>query len=267
MENFTEILFGVENHVATITLNRPEVYNALSDVMRDELRTAIKYIKNNEDQIRIVVLTGAGQAFCAGGDVKMMKRRIENGVDYEERLAFYRKDVEDMVYRFRSIRQPTIAAINGHAFGAGCSIALLCDMRVASEHAKFGMPFGKRGLVPDWGATYTLPRLLGTGKAMELAFTGKAFDAQEALRIGLINAIYPAEELMAGVRSLCNDMLTSSPFSTYAAKQLMINGLNSSLETAMKAEGEAQSACFCSDDHREGVDCFLEKRNPQFTGK
>lgn len=266
MKNFSEILFGVENHVATITLNRPEAYNALSDVMRNELRTAIKYIKNNEDQIRIVVLTGAGKAFCAGGDVKMMKQRIENGVDYEERLTFYRKDVEDMVYRFRSIRQPTIAAINGHAFGAGCSIALLCDMRVASERAKFGMPFGKRGLVPDWGATYTLPRLLGTGKAMELAFTGKAFDAQEALRIGLINAIYPAEELMTGVRSLCDDMLTSSPFSTYAAKQLMINGLNSSLETAMKAEGEAQSACFCSDDHREGVDSFLEKRNPQFTG-
>ena len=265
--NFEEIQFSVEHYVATITLDRPDAYNAISDVMRNDLRRAIQYIREHEQEIRIVVLTGSGKAFCAGGDIKLMKRRIEGGVTYEERLDTYKKDVEDMVYRFKGIRQPVIAAINGAAYGAGCSIALLCDIRVSSDKAKFGLPFGKRGLVPDWGATYYLPRVLGTAKAMELAFTGGSFDAEEARRIGLVSEVYAAEEFNACVRKLCGEMLMSSPCSTYAGKALMYAGLGLTLEEAMKAEGEAQSRCFCSDDHREGVDCFLEKRAPTFTGK
>ena len=180
MEKYTEILFSVENHVATITLNRPDDYNALSDVMRNDLRQAIKTINDHQEEIRIVVLTGAGKAFCAGGDIKLMKKRIEDGTTYEQRMETYRKDVSDMVLRFRSIQQPVIAALNGATYGAGCSIAMLCDIRVASEKVKFGLPFGRRGLIPDWGATYFLPRIVGTAKAIELSSAGNSFDATAA---------------------------------------------------------------------------------------
>lgn len=267
METYFEILFNVENHVATITLNRPDVYNALSDVMRDDLRRAIRRIGECGDEVRIVVLTGQGKAFCAGGDIKLMKKRIEDGTTYEERLATYKKDVADMVLRIRGIRQPVIAAINGPAYGAGCSIAMLCDLRITSDKAKFGLPFGRRGLIPDWGATYFLPRIVGTAKAIELSSTGRSFDAAAALQIGLVNDVVPHDELMDKVRGYCDAMLLSSPISLNRGKAALYNSLSLSLEEALTAEGLVQSACYSSDDHREGVDCFLEKRDPVFTGK
>ena len=267
MEGYTEIRFEVENYVATITLNRPEAYNALSDVMRDDLRRAIRYINEHTEEVRIVVITGAGKAFCAGGDIKLMKKRIEDGTTYEQRLETYRKDVADMVLRFRSIRQPMIAALNGATYGAGCSIAMLCDMRVASERAKFGLPFGRRGLIPDWGATYFLPRVVGTAKAIQLSSTGASFDAETAQRIGLVDQVVPADGLMEQVRALCDEMLLTSPGALTMGKQAIYDSMSMSLEDALEAEGIAQSRCYTSDDHREGVDCFLEKRPPVFTGK
>ncbi len=267
MDGYTEILFQVEQYVATITLNRPEAYNALSDVMRDDLRRAIEYINHHPEEIRIVVVTGAGKAFCAGGDIKLMKKRIEDGTTYQQRLDTYKKDVADMVLRFRSIRQPMIAALNGATYGAGCSIAMLCDIRVASEKAKFGLPFGRRGLIPDWGATYFLPRVVGTAKAIELASTGASFDAETARQIGLVDRITPADTLIEQVRQLCDEMLLSSPGSLVMSKQAIYDSMAMELEKALEAEGIAQSLCFTSQDHREGVDCFLEKRPPVFTGR
>lgn len=267
MKDYTEILFDVENYVATITLNRPDAYNALSDVMRNDLRRAIQYINEHPNEIRIVVLTGAGKAFCAGGDIKLMKKRIEDGTTYEQRLDTYRKDVADMVLRFRSIQQPLIAALNGATYGAGCSIAMLCDIRIASDKVKFGLPFGKRGLIPDWGATYFLPRIVGTAKAIELSSTGASFDAMAAKEIGLVNRVIPHEELTEQVRALCNEMLFTSPQSLREGKAAIYNSLELPLDKALKEEGVVQSICYTSDDHREGVDCFLEKRPPVFTGK
>lgn len=267
MDGYTEILFEITDHVAVITLNRPEAYNALSDVMRDDLRRAIQYINEHTDDIRVVVLTGAGKAFCAGGDIKLMKQRIEAGTTYRERLDTYQKDVADMVLRFRSIRQPMIAALNGATYGAGCSIAMLCDIRVASEKAKFGLPFGRRGLIPDWGATYFLPRIVGTANAIMLSSTGTSFDAEEARRIGLVDRVVPADGLMDHVRALCDEMLLSSPGALMMGKSAIYDSMSMSLGDALKAEGEAQSCCYTSDDHREGVDCFLEKRPPVFTGR
>ena len=267
MEKYTEILFSVENHVATITLNRPDDYNALSDVMRNDLRQALKTINDHQEEIRIVVLTGAGKAFCAGGDIKLMKKRIEDGTTYEQRMETYRKDVSDMVLRFRSIQQPVIAALNGATYGAGCSIAMLCDIRVASEKVKFGLPFGRRGLIPDWGATYFLPRIVGTAKAIELSSAGNSFDATAAREIGLVNQVVPQEELMTRVRQLCDEMLLTSPGSLRMGKAAIYNSMDMPLEKALGAEGVAQSICYTSDDHREGVDCFLEKRPPVFTGR
>lgn len=261
-----QILLEVRNYVATITLNRPDAYNAISDQMRVELRDAIECINKDKD-IRIAVITGAGKAFCAGGDIKLMKERIDQRIPYSERLETYRVDVAGMVKTIKSIRQPLIAAINGAAFGAGCSIALLCDIRIAADRAKFGLPFGKRGLVPDWGATYFLPRLIGVSKAMELTATGRSIDAQTALKMGLVNAIAPADELMECVHAYCADMLQSSPASLMEGKAAMYCSLAAELDAALEREAQVQSACYCSDDHREGVDSFLDKRDANFTGK
>ncbi len=267
MEEYKEILFEVERYVATITLNRPEAYNALSDVMRADLRRAVAYINAHEDEIRIVVITGAGKAFCAGGDIKLMKKRIEDGTSYDQRLDTYRRDVADMVLLLRGIRQPVIAALNGAAYGAGCSIAMLCDIRVAADCARFGLPFGRRGLIPDWGATYFLPRIVGPAKAIELSSTGNSFGAQEAKEMGLVNLVASADQLRAQVRRLCDDMLLTSPESLRLGKAAIYGSMSIGLAEALEAEGAAQSACYTSDDHREGVDCFLEKRPPVFTGK
>ena len=264
--SYNQILFHVANHIATITLNRPEALNAISDKMRTELREAIDYINNNHD-VRIVVITGAGKAFCAGGDINLMKERIEKQITYHERLETYRVDVAGMVIKIKSIRQPIIAAINGAAYGAGCSIAMLCDIRIAADHVKFGIPFGKRGLIPDWGASYFLPRLIGVSRAIELTATGRSFDAQTGLQIGFVNAVVPSEELMDYVHAYCADILQSSPASIMEGKAAMYCSLTSELDAALEREALVQSACYCSDDHREGVDCFLEKRKANFTGK
>jgi 2-(1,2-epoxy-1,2-dihydrophenyl)acetyl-CoA isomerase len=264
---YKDIIFKVKNHIATITLNRPDVYNAISDTMRDELREVIDFINENIDDVRIVIITGAGKAFCAGGDINLMKERIEADISYRNRLETYRKDVAGMVKHIKSIRQPVIAVINGAAYGAGCSIAMLCDIRIASDKAKFGLPFGKRGLIADWGATYFLPRLVGLSKAIELTATGKSFDAQLAMQIGFVNAVVPIEDLWKYVEDLCEDILQSSPYSVIKGKAAMTAGLNSELDTALEQEAQIQSECYRSDDHREGVDSFLEKRKAIFTWK
>lgn len=266
IEAYRDLLFELEGHVATITLNRPEAYNAISDRMREELRDVIDCLRESED-IRIVIFTGAGKAFCAGGDIKLMKQRIEEEIPYRERLDTYRRDVAGMVKEIKSIRQLTIAKLNGATYGAGCSIAMLCDIRIASAAAKFGMPFGRRGLIPDWGSLYFLPRLVGTSQAIALTATGRSFDAQKALEIGLVNEIAAPEELDAFVKNYCDDILQSSPMSLLEGKAAIYAAMESELDTALEREAHLQSACYCSDDHREGVDCFLEKRPPVFTGK
>lgn len=263
---YKDILWKVENHVGTITLNRPEAFNAISDTMRKELREVIEIINTNPD-IRIVVITGSGKAFCAGGDIKLMKEKIESNISFQERLTTYRNDVAGMVKLIKSIKQPVIAALNGATFGAGCSIAMLCDMRIAADNIKFGMPFGKRGLIPDWGATYYLPRLIGTSKAIELISTGRTFDAQTALEIGFVNKIVPHEELEETVNNYCQDILQSSPLSVMAGKAAIYASMESEIDTALELEANLQSKCYLSEDHKEGVDCFIEKRDAVFTGK
>lgn len=261
-----ELLFTKENHVATITLNRPESYNAISDNMRAELRSVADEL-GRDNEIWVVVLTGAGKAFCAGGDIKLMKRRLESDISYRERLEAYRRDVADMVRDLSGIRQLMIAKINGPAFGAGCSIALLCDVRIASDGARFGLPFGKRGLIPDWGATYFLPRIVGLSRAVSLCSTGRSLDAREALGIGLVDHVAPHQELDEYIKAYCADVLQSSPFSVMKGKAAMRGSLDSELDSVLEREARLQSMCYLSDDHREGVDCFLEKREAKFTGK
>jgi 2-(1,2-epoxy-1,2-dihydrophenyl)acetyl-CoA isomerase len=262
---YKDIIFTIEDNVATITLNRPEAYNALSDTMRTELKEVVGIINDSKD-IRVVVLTGAGKAFCAGGDIKLMKERIDQKIPYQERLDTYRLDVGAMVKCLKSIRQPVIAKLNGATYGAGCSIAMLCDIRVAGDNVKLGLPFTARGLVPDWGATYFLPRLVGTSNALHLIATGKGVSAGEALNLGLVNAVVPAGELDDYVKGLCEGILLNGPMAVTLAKEAMYAAMETELDTALEREAHCQSRCYLSDDHREGVDCFLEKRPPQFKG-
>lgn len=257
------LLYEVEGGVATITLNRPENYNSISDEMRDGLREAIARIKAS-DEVGVVVITGAGKAFCAGGDVKKMVSNLDLDLTYEDRLATYRKDVADMVTLIKSIEQPVIAKINGHAFGAGCSIAMLCDYRIAAESAKFGLPFGKRGLVPDWGASYFLPRLIGLAKAIELTTTGKTLTAPQALNYGLVDRIAPDISLNLEVATLCRQMMESGPVANRESKKLMQESMERSLAEALEQEAVIQSERYCSDEHKEGVRSFVEKRSPNF---
>jgi 2-(1,2-epoxy-1,2-dihydrophenyl)acetyl-CoA isomerase len=263
---YEDLLFDIDGHVATVTLNRPEAYNAISNPMREALRDVMARLAC-DDGVRVVVFTGAGRAFCAGGDVKLMKRRIDEGTPYSERLASYRRDVMELVRDMRSIRQLTIAKLNGATYGAGCSIAMLCDVRIASAEAKFGLPFGRRGLVPDWGAMYFLPRLVGLSRALSLCATGRSFDAARALEIGFIDEVAGPGELDEFVRAYCADVLLSSPVSIMESKAAMLKNMRSELDSALEREGRLQSECFCSRDHREGVESFLEKRPPVFTGK
>jgi len=266
MTVYEDLIFEVNGSIATITLNRPEAFNAISDRMRNELRHIIDCL-NADEEIRIVIITGAGKAFCAGGDIKLMKQNIEKNLSYRERLDTYRRDVAGMVKEMRGIRQLVIAKINGAAFGAGLSIAMLCDIRIAAATAKFGMPFGKRGLVPDWGSLYFLPRLVGATKAIALTATGRSFNARKALDVGLIDEMVDSEQLNNFVDLYCADILQSSPLSVIESKQAFYQNMSCELDTALENEARVQSKCYCSDDHREGVECFLEKRAAKFTGK
>lgn len=264
---YADILFTVRNQTATITLNRPEAYNAISDRMRNDLRAAVEVIQDPAKDIRIVVITGAGKAFCSGGDIKLMKERIDGDTSFRERLETYRTDVAGMVKCIKSIRQPVIAQINGAAFGAGCSIAMLCDIRIASDRVKFGLPFGKRGLIPDWGATFFLPRLVGRSRAIELMATGRSFDAAAALEMGFVNQVVPADMLQETVDWYCSQIMENGPLAVMAAKQAMDAALVSELDTALEQEAQLQSTCYRSQEHREGVESFLEKRPAQFSGR
>lgn len=258
------IILKKNNGIAIINLNRPDKYNVINDGMREELKDAIDDINGSED-VKIIVFTGSGKAFCAGGDIQVMKDNFEKNYSNRNREEIYRNDVAGMVKYFKSIKKLTIAAINGHAFGAGCSIALLCDIRLAADTAKFGLPFGRRGLIPDWGATYFLPRIVGLPKAIELCVMGETFDARKALEIGLVNRVFSSDRFMDSVISYCSEILKSGPLSIKLCKEAMSAAVGMELDTALELEGKKQAVCYCSDEHKEGVMSFFEKRDANFS--
>ena len=261
--DYQQIKFTVENHVATLTLNRPEAYNAFSDVMRNEMRDAFSRVEADKD-IRALILTGEGKAFCSGGDVKLMVSRMESGMPFAERREIFRKDVKAVVEQIYNTRVPVIAAINGGAYGAGASLSLLCDVRIAADNAKFGFLFGKRGLIPDWGSNYTLPRVVGLSRAIELVASGRIFGAQEALSYGLVNQVVEAGKLMEAATGLAAQIAANSPNAVAESKLALRLGMSQTLSQALEHEAMTQSLCQLSDDHREGVMSFVEKREPVF---
>ena len=252
-----------DNGITTITLNRPEKLNALAGHMRRDLAEALE-AAGSERGVHVVVITGAGRAFCAGGDVAAMAELIErqDAEEFSRLLGSARR----VITAIRQMTKPVIAAVNGPAFGAGCNLALACDLRIASTDASFSQSFAKVGLHPDWGGTYFLPRLVTPNKACEMFFLGETIDAAEAARLGIINQVVAPEELESATMQLAERLRAAPPIALAAAKHAVYMSQAAELEEMLRYETEAQLRCFDSDDAHEGVQAFLEKREPRFTG-
>ncbi len=259
------LLYEVKDGVATLTLNRPERLNALGGTLRDDLLHAVTRA-SADPEVRVMIVTGAGKGFCAGGDVKDMAERRAAGAarDVGEKFAPSRDRV---LLAMRDAPQPIIAAVNGAAAGAGMNLALACDIRLASTAARFAQSFVKRGLHPDWGGTYFLPRLVGMAKACELIFTGEVIDAAEALRLGLVTAVHPPEELMAAALGLARKIADGPPLAIRLARRSLYRNETADLRAALETETAAQNVCYETEDAAEGARAFVDKRPPAFKGR
>ncbi len=255
----------LDNHVATITLNRPEVMNALNREMYAELEQAFRDA-HRDPEVRCVVLTGAGRAFCSGDDVK----QIMLGEQRDEtvtRLREARPRPTPAAAAVLECDKPVIAAVNGPAVGWGMDLTLFCDIRIASESAKFGELFIKRGLVADIGGLWRLPRVVGPSKAAELLFTGDVIDAREAERIGLVSRVVPPDELRTAAMEIARKIAANPPI----AMRYMKEGLRKSVHASMQEMGEyvgsSLAYLFTTEDHKEGAMSFVERREPVFRGR
>src|SRR5437588_3728860 len=259
------LLYETKDRVATLTLNRPDRLNALGGTLREDLTAGLTRAIDDPD-VRVIVITGAGKGFCAGGDVKAMQDANQAGRarPLVERVAPSR---DRTVLLMRDSPKPLIAAVNGAAAGAGMNLALACDIRLASSAAKFSQAFVKRGLHPDWGGTYFLPRIVGMAKACELIFTGALIDAAEALRLGIVSQVLAPEELLPTVQALARTIAAGPPIAIQLARRALYRNAEADLRSALEFETFAQNACFETEDAREGIRAFVEKRPPQFRGR
>ncbi|MEE8472133.1 MAG: enoyl-CoA hydratase [Dehalococcoidia bacterium] len=263
---FQEIIFEREGGIATLTLNRPHKLNSITPVTSREIVTVLEEVEA-DDELKVLLLTGAGRAFCSGADLTKV---TGGGAEAKSRkLNLNPFDWLGQVFlRFREMSKPTIAVINGIVAGSGFSISLGCDLRIASEEASFSLIFVKRGLMSGCGATYHLPRLIGTAKALELMWTGDKFDAHEAERIGLVNRVVPAGDLMKEARALAERIATGPSVAIELTKRAVYKGLEANNFVAhMGYEAWAQNTCLGTEDFQEGLNAFLEKRPPVFKGK
>jgi 2-(1,2-epoxy-1,2-dihydrophenyl)acetyl-CoA isomerase len=247
---------SVHESVATITLNRPEKLNAFTGTMREELLDALR--TSEQDQaVRVVVLTGAGRAFCAGGDVAYMSQlqATNDTVAFRKLLDAGR----DIVLQIASMPKPVIASVNGVAAGAGCNLALACDSRIASDAAKFSESFIRIGLHPDWGGTWLLPRLVGRSRAFELCATGRAVDAAEALSIGMVDQVVPAADLTAATQTLAASFAAAPPLALAGLKRALAATEANDLRAQLELEAEHQLECFLSDDAKSRIAAFASR--------
>jgi 2-(1,2-epoxy-1,2-dihydrophenyl)acetyl-CoA isomerase len=266
---YETLLYEVDQEVATITLNRPAVLNAISPQMIEELQAVLNTVRDDA-HVRAVVLTGAGRGFCSGADLKARQRVQPSEAPPNasqagtERL---RRTYNPLILAIRTIEKPFIAAVNGVAAGAGCNLALACDIVLASEEARFGNVFVRIGLIPDCGGHFFLPRLVGFHKAAELMFTGDIIDAHEAERIGLINRVVPHAELAKQTRELAERLARGPTRAIGLCKRALNVGITADLAAVLDAEAEGQGLASQTEDHWEGIQAFLEKRPARFLGK
>ena len=265
MTDYKSLIYEVKDAIATLTLNRPERLNAMGGTLRDDLYDAVLRA-SGATHVRVIVVTGAGKGFCSGGDVKAMNEVKEGRAERPliDKVAPLRDRV---LLAMRDAPQPVIAAVNGAAAGAGMNLALGCDIRLASTAAKFTQAFVKRGLHPDWGGTYFLPRIVGMAKACELIFTGEIIDAQTALGLGIVSAVHPPEELMPATYELARKIAAGPPIAIRLAKRALYHGLDVDLRSALEFETFAQNIASETEDAREGIRAFVEKRPAVFKGR
>jgi len=260
MEDFKAILYQVDNGIATITLNRPDVFNAFDDTQSYELQDALKLAKRDKE-VRVIVLTGAGKAFCSGQDLKAIanakNRSLRDSLD---------KRYNPIIKAMRSMPKPIIGRINGVAAGAGCSLALACDFVVASEYASFIEVFINVGLVLDSGSSYFLPRLVGSARAFEMSTMGSKVKAEQALEWGIINRVAKADELDSVVDEVAQYYANAPTKAVALMKQMLNKSFHSDLDEMLEYEACCQEIAGNSADYKEGVSAFNEKRKPKFTG-
>jgi len=255
------VLRDATDGVLTLTLNRPDALNSFNVEMKEALLAAFKDAARDK-AVRIVVMTGAGRAFSAGQDLKERQQADATDLGTELRLRY-----NPIVLAMRRLEKPVIGAINGVAAGAGISVALACDIRIASEQASFIEVFGRVGLVPDTGSSWFLPRLVGYARAAEMSFTTDPVDAATAERIGLVNRVVPADQLLAETGALAARLAQSAPIAMALAKRALNRSLETNLEQALEFEAELQAIAGRSKDYTEGVAAFVEKRPPNFKGE
>ena len=250
--------------IATVTLNRPEKLNAFDGELRDAMAARLPSVLADES-VRVVVITGAGRAFCAGADIGYMKRLLEKK-DWDAAEALVETG-RTLVTAIRESSKPVIASINGAAAGGGANLALACDIRIASDRASIGQTFNRIGLHPDWGATYFLPRLVGASKALELFFSGDVIDAAQAHRLGIFSRVVPHEELESATAKLAEQLAAKPPLAIALAKRATYASESRTLAEMLDLELQNQMRCFRSDDATEGLAAFLDKRPPRFAGR
>jgi 2-(1,2-epoxy-1,2-dihydrophenyl)acetyl-CoA isomerase len=259
--SYEVILVRKENNVGTLTMNRPEALNFLDPIMAQEIESALSDFEKDKE-VRAIVITGAGRAFSAGGDVKAMQREMTIQ-ELVQRMEVVTRCSQQII----NLPKPIIASVNGPAVGGGCNIALAADLILASDKASFCEVFARIGLIPDFGGFFTLPRRVGMTKAKELIFTARTVDAQEAEQIGLINCVVPAEALEEETRRMAEDIATGPTMALGIAKRLLNQSYESDFASILRAENSNQVLLRKAQDHQEGVKAFFEKRKPVFKGK
>jgi enoyl-CoA hydratase/carnithine racemase len=268
--DFEQILYEKANGVATITLNRPDRMNAFTNTMIREWAQAIEDARVDAD-VRVVILTGAGRGFCAGADLRgdsgLQNRADEGPPSAADRRNWLRDSVHYVPRAVALLDKPYIAAVNGAAVGAGMDMCSMADIRIASDAARFSMGYVKVGLVPGDGGCYYLPRIVGMAKALELMWTGEMVDAQEALRIGYVSRVVPADELLPATRELAERIAKGPAVAVQLAKRLAYRGQLQDVGEALESAGQAMAIVQSTEDAREGPRAFSEKREPQFRGR
>lgn len=259
--SYDNLLLTVEDNIATITFNRPKAMNAMNSDTMLELKDAVTACKN-DDNVKVLIVTGSGEkAFVAGADISQMQN-----LRPAEALGFMELGNETLRL-LETMAKPAIAAVNGFALGGGCEIAMACDVRFASENALFGQPEVTIGLIPGWGGTQRLPRLIGMGRAKEMIMGGAPINAQRAYEIGLVNKVVPLDQLLAEAKKFALKLTTLPPFQLKMVKHSINFGYDLSLDNAIRLEVECCAQCFSTDDQKEGMTAFLEKRKPTYTGR
>jgi len=251
------VLLVKKGEIAELLLNRPEKLNAFSKNMRLEILAALEEI-SQDNNIRVCIITGKGRAFCAGGDIAIMKELKET--NNAELLNSFLAHGKDVIKKIRSMPIPVLAAINGPAAGAGMNLALSCDIRISSENAVFGQTFIKIGLNTDWGGSFFLPQLVGSAKALELIWTGKMISAKDALSLNLVNKVVPQDKLMEATYELAQELIQKSPFAIKIAKQAVYRSYENQLDEALAFENKVQIDCFLSRECTDGLSEFLNKK-------